>query len=180
VAIGYRVPDPIKLTNAFLGVVLLAEILSDGDAARLQQRLVQRDGLATDISAYVGEFGDPFDERDPTVLTIQAHYPAADSLEAILSAIDDELERIVVDGLRPGELDRVRARLVASMFREFDSVLNRTLTFAKFELLFGSAEIALQLPSRFGAVSEQDVCAAAAALRPNSRTVLELVPGGAS
>ena len=179
VAIGYRVPDPSTLGNDFLATALLAEILSDGDAARLQQRLVQGDGLTTDISAYVGEFGDPFDERDPTVLTISAHYPRRESLNAILSAIDEELERISTDGLRSGELDRVRTRMVASMFREFDSVINRTLTFAKFELIFGSAEIALELPGRFAAVTEDDVRLAAAALTPNTRTVLELIPGSA-
>ena len=65
VAIGYRVPDPTGLPATFLGMVLLAEVLSDGDASRLTRRLVLLDGLATDVSAYLGEFGDPFDERDP-------------------------------------------------------------------------------------------------------------------
>ncbi|MEP6851479.1 MAG: pitrilysin family protein [bacterium] len=179
VAVGYRVPDPADLGLDFLATVLLAELLSEGDSARLQQRLVQRDGLVTDISVYIGEFGDPFDERDPSVLTLTAHYPVRESLPAILSAIDDELERIVTDGLRPGELDRVRTRYVASMFRDLDSVLNRTLTFAKFELLFGSAEIALELPDRLGAVTAEDVREAAAALTPHTRTVLELIPGSA-
>ncbi|MCW2525427.1 MAG: zinc protease [Pseudonocardiales bacterium] len=179
VAIGYRVPDPVTLGNDFLAIVLLAELLSDGDSSRLQQRLVQRDGLVTDISAYVGEFGDAFDERDPTVLTISAHYPDRNSLEPILAGIDDELDRIATDGLRTGELDRIRTRLVASLFREFDSVLNRTLSFAKFELIFGSAETVMELPGRFAAVDEADVRAAAATLRPNNRTVLELIPGAA-
>ena len=179
VAIGYRVPNPVGLSSSFLAVVLLAEIMSDGDAARLQQRLVQRDQLATDVSVYVGEFGDPFDERDPTVLTVSAHYPKAGNLEPILAAVDDELERIVADGLRPGELDRIRTRLVATMFRDFDSVLNRTLAFAKFELIFGSAETVLEVPGRLAAVTEADIRAAAGSLRPDNRTVLELIPGGA-
>ncbi|MDQ6937845.1 MAG: insulinase family protein [Actinomycetota bacterium] len=180
VAIGYRVPDPLRLGPDFLANVLLAELLSDGDSARLQQRLVQRDGLVTDISAYIGEFGDPFDERDPSVFTITAHYPVRESLEVILAAVDDELERIATDGLRSGELDRVRTRYVASLFRDLDSVLNRTLTFAKFELLFGAAETALELPTRLAAVTADDLRDAAAALAPNTRTVLELVPGGAA
>jgi predicted Zn-dependent peptidase len=178
VAIGYRVPDPVGLTSEYLAFVLLAELLSDGDASRLQQRLVQRDRLVTEISAYIGEFGDPFDERDPTVMTIRAHYPERSSLERILATIDEELGRIAHDGLDDGELDRVRTRLIATIFREFDAVLNRTLAFAKFQLIFGSAEMALDLPSRFAAVSVDDVRAAAARLLPNTRTVLELIPGG--
>ena len=75
VAVGYRVPDPVGCSTSYLADVLLAEVLTDGDASRLQQRLVQRDRLVTDIAAYLGEFGDPFDERDPTAFTITAHYP---------------------------------------------------------------------------------------------------------
>ena len=78
VAIGYRVPDPVGSLEQHLAHVLLAEVLSDGDASRLQRRLVQQDHLVTDVAAYIGEFGDPFDERDPTALTISAHYPQAE------------------------------------------------------------------------------------------------------
>ena len=77
-------PTRSATLDALLANVLLAEVLSDGDASRLQRRLVQRDHLVTDIGAYVGEFGDPFDERDPTAFTITAHYPDAASLDAIL------------------------------------------------------------------------------------------------
>jgi predicted Zn-dependent peptidase len=179
VALGYRVPDPVGGLDDHLANVLLAEVLSDGDASRLQQRLVQRDQLVTDIGAYIGEFGDPFDERDPTALTITAHYPDASSLEAILRAIDEELARIADDGLAPGELDRVRTRLVSVLLRELDAVLSRTLNFAKFELIYGRAELIAELPGRLAAVTERAVRAAAAELRPERRAVLELIAGGA-
>jgi zinc protease len=179
VAIGYRVPDPVGDLDEHLAHVLLAEILSDGDASRLQQRLVQRDQLVTDIAAYIGEFGDPFDERDPTALTITAHYPDAGSLEAILRAIDEELARVADDGLAPGELDRVRTRLISVLLREMDAVLSRTLNFAKFELIYGRAELIAELPGRLAAVTEDAVRKAAAELRPDRRAVLELVAGGA-
>lgn len=178
-AIGYRVPDPIADLDAHLANVLLAEVLTDGDASRLQRRLVQRDHLVTDVGAYLGEFGDPFDERDPTLLTVTAHYPDAGSTDHILRAIDDELARIADDGLEPGELDRVRTRLVSVLMRELDAVLSRTLNFAKFELLFGRAELIAELPGRLAAVTEDAVRAAAAALRPDGRAVVELVAGGA-
>jgi predicted Zn-dependent peptidase len=178
VAIGYRVGDPVRGLNGHLAMLLLAEVLSDGDASRLQQRLVQRDHLVTDISAYLGEFGDPFDERDPSAFTITAHYPDARSLDAILAAVDDELDRIATDGLEPGELDRVRTRLVSVLMRELDSVLNRTLEFAKFELIYGRADLVAELPGRLAAVSESAIRKAAATLRPDRRAVLELVAGG--
>jgi zinc protease len=180
VAIGYRAPDPIGALDPLLATLLLAEVLSDGDASRLQRRLVHRDHLVTDVSVYLGEFGDPFDERDPTALTITAHYPDPDALEAILGAIDDELARVSDNGLDPGELDRVRTRLVSTLLRDLDAVISRTLEFAKFELLHGRAELVAELPGRLAAVTEADVRAAAGELRPDRRAVLELVAGGQS
>ena len=179
VAIGYRVGDPVRDLDGHLAALLLTELLSEGDASRLQRRLVQRDHLVTDISAYLGEFGDPFDERDPTALTITAHYPHAGSLDKILRAVDDEVARVADDGLEPGELDRVRSRLASVLLRELDAVLSRTLEFAKFELIFGRAELIAELPARLAAVTEDAVRGAAGALRPDRRAVLELKAGGA-
>jgi zinc protease len=177
VAVGFRVPDPVHELDDHLAHVLLTEILTDGDASRLHRRLVQRDRLVTDIGAYIGEFGDPFDERDPTAMTITAHYPQADSLDKILAATDEELTRVAEDGLDAGELDRVRARLVGLIFRELDPVISRTLELAKFELVFGRPELIAELPERLAAISADAVRAAAGGLRPDRRAVLELVAG---
>ncbi|MCU1658646.1 MAG: peptidase [Pseudonocardiales bacterium] len=177
VALGYRVPDPVGSLDEHLANVLLTEVLTDGDASRLQQRLVQRDHLVTDIGAYIGEFGDPFDERDPTALTITAHYPDAGSLDKILRAIDEELARVADEGLAAGELDRVRTRLVSVLLRELDAVLSRTLNLAKFELIYGRAELIAELPGRLAAVDEAAVRRAASAIRPDRRAVVELVAG---
>ena len=179
VAIGYRVPDPVRDLDAHLANVLLAELLSDGDASRLQRRLVQRDHLVTDVSAYLGAFGDPFDERDPSLMTISAHYPDVGSLDRIVGAVDDELDRIIDDGLESGELDRVRTRLTSVLAREMDAVISRSLDFAKFELIFGRAELINELPERLASVSDAELRAAAAALRPERRAVVELIAGGA-
>jgi zinc protease len=179
VAIGYRIPDPVNRLDEHLAHLLLAEALSDGDASRLQRRLVQRDHLVTDISAYIGEFGDAFDERDPSALTITAHYPDRGALDAILDRVDEELDRITTEGLQAGELARVRTRLVSVLYRELDAVISRTLEFAKFELIHGGAELISELPGRLAAVTDADVQAAAAALRPDSRAVVELIAEGA-
>jgi predicted Zn-dependent peptidase len=179
VAIGYRVPDPVAEVDGLLAMLLLAEVLTDGDASRLQRRLVHRDRLVTDVAAYIGEFGDPFDERDPTAMTISAHYPPTTGLDALLRAIDEELARIADDGLDRGELDRVRTRLVGVLLRDLDAIISRTLEFAKFELLHGRAELIAELPERLAAVTEADVRRAAGTVRPDNRAVLELVAGGA-
>jgi zinc protease len=180
IALGFRVPDPGADLHVYLATVLLAEILSDGDASRLQRGLVQSKRLVTDIGAYLGTFGDPLEERDPTRLNITAHYADADATEAVIAGIDVELDRLAQDGTEPGELDRVRTKLAATIFRELDQVLNRSLEFAKFELLFGDAALITELPKLLAQVSDADIRAAAARLTPSGRAVVELLPGASA
>jgi len=93
--------------------------------------------------------------------------------------VDEELARLANDGTEPGEVERVRTKLVATVFRELDQVLNRSLEFAKFELLFGDAGLITELPRLLADITDADIRAAAAALRPDNRAVVELIPGGA-
>jgi zinc protease len=177
VALGYRVPDPGTDLQTYLATLLLAEILSDGDASRLQRSLVQSKRLVTDIGAYLGTFGDPLEERDPSRLNITAHYADAGATEKVIAAVDAELARLASDGTEPGEIDRVRTKFAATIFRELDQVLNRSLEFAKFQLLFGDASLILRLPSLLAQITDADIRAAAARLVPSSRAVVELIPG---
>ena len=104
-AIGWRVPDPVGDFDSYLGTVLLAELLSEGDASRLERRLVHDDRIAIAQSSYVGLFGDPFDVRDATLLTTQVHHPAGVPVDQVLAA--------VARGDRPGRQRRRRRRRTA-------------------------------------------------------------------
>jgi predicted Zn-dependent peptidase len=179
VAVGWRVPDPVGGLAAYLPYVVLAEVLTDGDAARLRQRLVRRDRVATEVHAYLSFLGDPFDVRDPTEFLVQVHHPGTVAADTALAAVDDELARLAADGLRPGELDRVKARIAAQLLRELDGVLGRTLALAALEQMHGRAELLLELPGLIGAVTADQVAAAASTLTPGRRAVVELVAAGA-
>jgi zinc protease len=176
-AVGYRVPDPVSDLAAYLPYVLLTEVLSSGDASRLERRLVQQDRSVTSVAAYLGTFGDPFDQRDPLLLTLEAYHPAERSADEILAAAQDELSRLATDGLEPGELDRVRARLAATLFREVDDVLGRTLAMSAFELLHGDAGLINELPARLEAVDDEQVAAAARGLADQQKALLIIEPG---
>jgi predicted Zn-dependent peptidase len=95
----------------------------------------------------------------------------------VIAAVDEELELLAGAGTEPGELDRVRTKLAATIFRDLDQVLNRSLEFAKFELLFGRAGLILTLPTLLAEVTDADIRAAASRLLPTNRAVVELIPG---
>ena len=179
IALGYRVVDPAADFTRYLATVLLAEILTNGDASRLHRSLVQSKRLVTDVSAYLGTFGDPLEERDPTRLNITSHYADRAATGAVIAAIDEELDRLATDGAEPGELRRAAVQLAAMISQELDQATSRSQEFAKFELLFGDASLILRLPSLLNEVTDDDIRTVAGALKPNSRAVIELVPGAA-
>jgi zinc protease len=179
VAIAWRVPDPADLTT-YLPYVVLAEVLTDGDASRLQERMLLEDRTATHISGYLGLLGDPLDARDPTPLLLEVHHPEETSVETVLTTVDEELTRLASDGLTSAELDRTVARMTARYLREVDSVLGRATTMSVFEQQRDRAELVNELPGLLRQVTPEQIAAAAGALTADTRTVLELRPGGAA
>jgi zinc protease len=177
-ALGWRVPDPVGDFDTYLGTVLLAEVLSEGDASRLERRLIHGDRIAIAQSSYVGLFGDPFDVRDATLLTTQVHHPAGIPAEKVMAAVHEEIGRIAQDGVDADELRRVQARIEAQLLQQADSILGRTLSFAAAELVHGRAELAGELAARLAAVTPEAVQVAARGLDPGTAAVLELRPAG--
>ena len=179
VALAWRVPDPSDLTG-YLPYVVLAEVLTDGDSARLQDRLLLRDRSATSVGGYLGIMGDPLDAREPTPFLIEVHHAPEVPAETVISAVDEEIARLAADGLDEAEVQRTVARMVARYLREVDPVLGRATHAAVYEQQRGRAELLNELPELLAAVTPQQVVAAAATLRPDNRAVLELRPAGAA
>jgi len=180
VAVGYRVPDPLGPLEDYLPFVLLGDVLADGDASRLEQRLVQRDRLATDVSAGVGIMGGAFDVRDPTGFVVEARHPADVAVDDLLAALDAELDRVATDGVDAAELARVAARFAARELRSMDSVIGRARSLTIFTQQRGRPELLGELAGLAREVPADAVAAAAATLRAGGRAVLELRAGGAA
>ena len=177
VAAAWRVPDPIGDLPGYLANVVLAEVLTDGDASRLVERLVLKDRSVTSVGGYIGFMGEPFEVRDPTAFVLQSHLPPGGQVDRVLATVDEELDRLAHGGLAAGELARTQARMVAHLLRENDAALNRALRMAVLEEQRGDASILNDLPHMIGSVTEEQVVAAAAALRPHRRAALEVIPG---
>jgi zinc protease len=177
IAIGYRIPDPVEEVDGYLANLVLAGVLADGDGSRLQQRLVHREPLVTDLNAGCGLFG-PFEARDPDTFTITAVYSPEVTVDRLLAAVDEELDRLAGSAPTGEELAKVTARWAATLHREHDRLVSRTLALGSFELLYGNPELIYELPDRISAVTADAVAAAAKALRPDSRAVLMVNPAG--
>ena len=130
--------------------------------------------------------GDKLSFSSPTLLwlrsalVLQAHLPPGGVVARVIDSIDEELDRLATDGLAPGELARTQARMAAHLLRDNDSVLGRGLNMAVLELQRGDPGLINQLPHLISEVTEKEVVAAAATLRPQRRAAVELLPGGES
>jgi predicted Zn-dependent peptidase len=175
-ALGYRLPDPVTDLDGYLAHTLVGSVLADGEAARLQQRLVYGDGLVTDISAGCGLFGSPLDARDPDTFTVTAVHPSAVDPDRVIQAVDEELEKLAADGPGDAELSRIAARWASSLYHEHDRVMSRTLALGARELLYDRAELAAELPGALAAVTPAQVADAAGRLCGQGRAVLLVEP----
>jgi predicted Zn-dependent peptidase len=92
--------------------------------------------------------------------------------------VDEELDKLAGTAPADQELAKVTARWVASLHREHDRLVSRTLALGSFELLYGDPGLVDQLTDRLAAVTPEAVSAAAKALRPDSRAVLIVAPAG--
>lgn len=177
VAGGWRVPDPIGDFATYLPFLVLAEVLTDGEASRLVERLVQRDRTVTSIGGYIGFMGDEYQVRNPTAMLLQAHLPPGGDADKVLRTIDEELDRLATGGLQPGELARTQARIATHYLRDTDAVLGRALPMAVLEQQRGTPGLLNDLPRLVGEVTEAQIVAAATTLRPERRATIEVVPG---
>ena len=178
VALGWRVPDPADL-DAYLPYVVAASALATGDASRLRRRLVQDDRVATDVGAHLGLMEDAFDVRNPCAFVIEAHHPGEVTTDRVVTAVDEELDRLATDGMTTDELTRVTARLRSTMLQGGDHLLRRTLAMASYEQQRGRPELTHELPDLVEQVTAEQVAAAAGTLRPDVRARLDLIAGDA-
>jgi zinc protease len=174
-AISYRVPDPIGKFEEYCAAVLLTEILTEGDASRLHQRLVKQDRTCAFVQGGIGGF-DAWEMRDPTTLDLMAFHPGG-SADQVKKAVDEEIEKVVA-GISHEELVRARTAMISGYLRQIDSPLERAIPLANFELQRGRGELINEIPEALAAVSTDDIVAVAAEwLKPDSRGVLEWVNG---
>jgi zinc protease len=109
---------------------------------------------------------------------VTAFHDSDVSTDDVVTAIDEEIDRMSREGLGDGELARIQARIAASLLTRLDFVLGRTLAMASLEQQRQDPALVAGLAALIGAVTADQVVAAAATLRPDRRARLDLVPGG--
>jgi zinc protease len=174
-AVGWRLPDPVADLPGYLTHVLLGSVLSEGESSRLQSTLVAGTGLATEVWAGPGIMGGPLDARDPDVFVLGAIHPPAVGADAVIDAATEQIALLAGTAPSDDEIRAAAARFTAALYRENDSIGARTRSLGSLELLHGRAELLSEIPSIVGAITPDQVAAAAAGLDPGRCAILTVV-----
>ena len=133
-------------------------------STRLYRALVER-GLASWIGGALVATQDPF------LYTISATAMEGTPLSAIESAMLEELDRVVRDGITDAELTKAKTQLRARLVFDNDSVTNIAHQLGYFETI-GGVDLFTTTPEKIAAVTAEQVATAArATLTPSNRTV---------
>ena len=174
IAAAWKIPERGSRDQA--PVAVLAELLAGGDASVLYQGLVKGREIALNVDVLFG-LTDPWTYDGPTLLTVFALYKPTSNADAMLAAIDEEVAKIVKDGVDDATLKRVKTRMLADWNNSLESFINRADTLAKLQTLWGDANVVNKIPGWIEGVTSSDLQRVAATyLVKNNRTVIDRKP----
>jgi predicted Zn-dependent peptidase len=160
-------------TAGYDAVTVLATVLGSGRGSRLYQRLA--DGARIAQPDYVGAYGiDLAHAPAPIIITATAKDGVdAPTLEAGMAEVVGSL---VTEPVTDAELDRAKALLTTSWWRQMSTVYGRADTLGRYATQFGDpGSAAYRLPA-WQSVTADDVTDAAGYLSPESRVTLTYLP----
>jgi predicted Zn-dependent peptidase len=174
IAAAWKIPARGSRDQAAMAV--LGEVLAGGDASMFYQGLVKGREVALNVDSLFGLTG-PWEFDGPTLFTIFAVYKPTSSANVILAAMDEEIAKVVKNGIDDATLKRVKTRMLADWNDKLESFINRADTLAKLQTLWGDAKVANKIPGWIEAVTSEDIKRTAATyLTQANRTVIDRKP----
>ena len=147
-AISYRVPP---ITHDDIPILdVLATILGDGDSSRLNEYLKYRKGIVTGISAEL------FAPRYDGIFIIYSTFKGND-YSLILNEIDNELMRLIKDGINEWELIKAKNIITSSYIYSRETVQGRAMQIGKYLTLTGDMDFVGQYLKKIQSVGKDDI-----------------------
>jgi zinc protease len=173
-AAAWKMPERGSRDQAPMAV--LGELLAGDDASVLYQGLVKGRELALNTEVLFG-LTSPWEFGGPTLFTVYTMYKPTTNADAILAAMDEEVAKIVKDGVDAATLKRVKTRMLADWNNGLESFISRADTLARLQTLWGDANVVNKIPGWIEGVTSADIQRAASTyLVKNNRTVIDRKP----
>jgi len=155
-----------RLTQQYYAADLLTEIMGNGFASRLYQRLVKEEELFSSISCYhTGSL-------DSGLLVVEGKITEGKSIEKAHEAVQREMQLLAENGATPEELAKAKNKITAMLEFEDMTLLNRANNLAFYELM-GNANYINEEWHRYDAITPEFLQETAQAIfRPENSNTL--------
>jgi zinc protease len=156
-------------------IELLASILGEGESSRLHQRIVRDEQAGQSVAAFTSL------RRGPGLVLVYSIANQGVGADRLESLIDEELRRVVAEGVTAGELERAKNRSRASTIFGRQSTMGRAESLQWYNHFLGDAGRVATDMERYEAVTPDDVRRVAGRyLRPDNRAVTITQPATAA
>jgi zinc protease len=170
IMVGYRAPA--QNTPLYPALEIVAEALVSGDTARLYDRLVTREQVASEVSGFLA----PFAEPGMFEFHITAR-PDADP-ERVAELVHEELGRLQ-SGLSSQEIEKARNGLEVALYETLKDVEGCAEAVGHFETNYGDFALAFTSLEAYAAVTDAQIRRVAAEVFvAEGRCVVVAVPDG--
>jgi zinc protease len=174
VAVAWKLPSRGSKDQPAFAV--LGELLAGGDASRFYQGIVKGRELSLNLNSLYGLTG-IWEYDGPSLFTVFALYKPNSTADALLSAMDEEIARVVKEGVDDATLKRIKTALLADWYNGLEQFLRRADMLARLQTLWGDARVVNQIPGWIEAVNSADVQRVAATyLTQANRSVIDRKP----
>jgi zinc protease len=180
-AVAYHVPE--RGTPEYYAMILLDQILIEGDDSLLHQELVQKRGYAGGVEGGINLLGNPYNYQGPMLFIADVLYDPSTTPDDIISAMDSVIEPLRTKQVDQKTLDRAKVKAHSDLYDTFGTqggfgLMDILASFALFDDDPGKVNtLASQLDKVTPALLQKT---AAEYLRPENRTVLVVEPKAAA
>ena len=150
-------------------IEMLLSILTEGDSSRLHRLLVEQRQVAISVGGYWEE------GFDPSLLWLMLNLPEGGDVAAVEASLDQELERVVRDGVTEVELQRAKNLAATGLWKALATINGKARLLGEFEVMHGDFRKLFDEPARIDAVTREDVRKVAGELLQQKRRTVGVV-----
>jgi zinc protease len=177
-ALGYH--HPPRNTPEYYAMGLIDQLLVQGQDSRLYEALVQKRGLTGSVSGGANPgLGSMFDVYGPMLWTVYMIHDSDKPAAEIVKVIDEEVTRLQSTPVTKEELQLAVIKRRSDLYAEQEQFVRfgRANLLASYALFDDDPEMVNRLEDEFRKVTPELIQKTAREyLRPENRTILEIVP----
>lgn len=174
-AVGYHMPE--RGTPEYYAMILIDQLLVQGDDSRLNQSLVNEEGFSSGVFGGINLLGNAFNYDGPMLWTVGMIHDSEFTVSDVMTSLDATIEGVRTELVSETDVERARTKLLSEFYGTVDTATRFGLVdlLASFAMFDDDPSRINRITEGFEQVTPELIRATAQEyLRPTNRTVLEV------